>query len=149
MAAMTSSNSNFQNLRKTYKVYILKIIHAKFHQNWSSSLGCSADAHAYTHPCLKKKWPNIKTIRSISSLYFVLTFICSSFAGSWCSASRQSHSSKNWGSWEARTHVQDHTWPYLLLWLPDTVWRWQGHWLWFDLRHTWKRQALWTKIQTS
>ena len=49
MAAMTSSNSNFQNPRKTYKVYILEIIRAKFHQNRFSRLGCSADTHRQTH----------------------------------------------------------------------------------------------------
>ena len=46
---MTSSNSNFQNPRKTYKVYILEIIRAKFHQNRFSRLGCSADTHRQTH----------------------------------------------------------------------------------------------------
>ena len=45
---MTSSNSNFQNPRKTYKVYILEIIRAKFHQNRFSRLGCSADTHRQT-----------------------------------------------------------------------------------------------------
>ena len=76
MAAMTSSNSNFQNPRKTYKVYILEIIRAKFHQNRFSRLGCSADTdrqtHAHTHTNthihttsvrsqhIQSKWLNIK-----------------------------------------------------------------------------------------
>ena len=64
MADMTSSNSNVQNPRKTYKVYILEIICAKFHQNRFSRLDCSADTHrhtnahththTYTHPRLDR-----------------------------------------------------------------------------------------------
>ena len=83
MAAMTSSNSNFQNPRKTYKVYILEIIRAKFHQNRFSRLGCSADTdrqtdtrtHTHTHihtpsvrsQHIQSKWLNIKREERLSS----------------------------------------------------------------------------------
>ena len=43
-----SSNSKCQIPRKMYKVDILEIIRAKFHQNRFSCLGCSADTHRQT-----------------------------------------------------------------------------------------------------
>ena len=67
-----------QNPRKMYKVYILEIIRAKFHQNRFSRLGCSADTdrqtdtrthiHTHTHihtPSVRSQhiqsnWLNIK-----------------------------------------------------------------------------------------
>jgi len=49
MAAITSSNSKFQKLRKTDSVLILETTCAKVHWNWSSRLFCSADTDRRTH----------------------------------------------------------------------------------------------------
>ena len=48
MAAMTSSNWNFQNLRKTALANILESICVDFHPNRLSPAGCRADTHTHT-----------------------------------------------------------------------------------------------------
>ena len=49
MAAMTSSNLNFQKSKKTTQVNICQIICAKFHQNRRNRLGCRASTQRHTH----------------------------------------------------------------------------------------------------
>ena len=48
MAAMTSSNLNFQNRRKTDLANVLQVICGKFNQNWSIHLGCRDDTDTQT-----------------------------------------------------------------------------------------------------
>ena len=61
MAAMTSSNYNFQKMRKTAQEDIPESICVNFHQNQTSRLGCIADTrthtdtHTYRHPRLDSK----------------------------------------------------------------------------------------------
>ena len=73
MAAMTSSNWDIQNLRKTTLAHVLETICVKFHQNRPSRLGCRAetdrqtDTHTdgqtpWVHPNIQSKWLNIKCI---------------------------------------------------------------------------------------
>ena len=78
MAAMTSSDQHFQNLRKTSSQNLVKIMWSKFHQNRPNSVqikGCDrhTDTHTQTHTQTHRqgsfwtkiishmKWLNIKT----------------------------------------------------------------------------------------
>ena len=52
MAAMTSSDQHFQNLRKVSSQFSLKIMWSKFHQNRPNSVqikGCDRQTHIHTH----------------------------------------------------------------------------------------------------
>ena len=69
MAAITSSNSKFQNSRTFYKVYILKIICAKFHQNRSSRLRCSADTDRQTRT-YARTYARTHTLGSIATFEY-------------------------------------------------------------------------------
>ena len=52
MAAMTSSDQHFQNLRKVSSQNLVKIMWSKFHQNRPNSVqikGCDRRTHTHTH----------------------------------------------------------------------------------------------------
>ena len=52
MAAMTSSDQHFQNLRKVSSQNLVKIMWSKFHQNRPNSVqikGCDRQTHTHIH----------------------------------------------------------------------------------------------------